>query len=504
MAKSVRDLSLDKLKQLQSYKKGYGSAANDEEKQRYSQQANDLRASAGIQAGDAGTFSADELAKIIASREKLMQPVQQPIQQPTSQIQKTVTQTQQPTVQTKPAGPSIDELYEKRRQAAIQELKNAAAQQRSSVEAAQSKIDPMARESKTAADVQGMQMAKRLQEMMVQRGYGTGDTRTEMAQQSAATQSNIGNIENQRLANQSEAERALADINTQLAGNVALAKNTVDADRLAALIQDQQRQQELDLSLQEQERQNYMQTIGQFNQDYQAEYNRVANDGDPTNDWQLPILQAQRQQKIAENNLDPVTGEPLPQSIDLTASQANDLWRAYGTATPEISKALGVPEGATYMGYAQGSTSGTSGGSGDENIPTQSYNEPSGTNNYNEQAEYTILASNFFNPKNANFVTDGQLDPQKIQNHIIRNQESIVSRVGEDGFSQLLNEVATLGQQQSASLTPEQKIASYLDGLAADGITDDEEILEELKADKIGLITELGIEEYNRIRSAFE
>lgn len=47
------------------------------------------------------------------------------------------------------------------------------------------------------------------------------------------------------------------------------------------------------------ERQNFINTIGRFGQDYAAEINRVSNDGDPSNDWQIPLLQQARQQKIA-------------------------------------------------------------------------------------------------------------------------------------------------------------------------------------------------------------
>lgn len=48
------------------------------------------------------------------------------------------------------------------------------------------------------------------------------------------------------------------------------------------------------------DRQMFLDTIGQYSNDYQAQYDKVANDGDPSNDWQLNYLSAARQDKIRE------------------------------------------------------------------------------------------------------------------------------------------------------------------------------------------------------------
>lgn len=44
----------------------------------------------------------------------------------------------------------------------------------------------------------------------------------------------------------------------------------------------------------------YADTVNRFYENYQAEINKVQNDGDPSNDWQISILQSARQQKIQE------------------------------------------------------------------------------------------------------------------------------------------------------------------------------------------------------------
>ena len=47
-------------------------------------------------------------------------------------------------------------------------------------------------------------------------------------------------------------------------------------------------------------RQEWLTTIGRYADDYQAQINAVQNDGDPSNDWQIPYLQAARQNKISD------------------------------------------------------------------------------------------------------------------------------------------------------------------------------------------------------------
>lgn len=51
----------------------------------------------------------------------------------------------------------------------------------------------------------------------------------------------------------------------------------------------------------EQAKKDYANTVGQFADDYQAQIDKVRNDGDPTNDWQIPILNNARQGKMATN-----------------------------------------------------------------------------------------------------------------------------------------------------------------------------------------------------------
>jgi len=61
------------------------------------------------------------------------------------------------------------------------------------------------------------------------------------------------------------------------------------------------RQEGLTLDTQERERNQFMETAGQFAGDYQGQINSVLGDNDPSNDWKADILGALLQQQIQEN-----------------------------------------------------------------------------------------------------------------------------------------------------------------------------------------------------------
>lgn len=49
-----------------------------------------------------------------------------------------------------------------------------------------------------------------------------------------------------------------------------------------------------------QEKADFLNSIGAYSNDYMAQINKITNDGNPSNDWQIPFLQAARQQKISD------------------------------------------------------------------------------------------------------------------------------------------------------------------------------------------------------------
>jgi hypothetical protein len=100
----------------------------------------------------------------------------------------------------------------------------------------------------------------------------------------------------------SDVVNATADTEAQSLQNYLSQMNT---DRAYNLQADNQRfnqamaKQEYGDTQLEQQKSEYANNINRFYNDYQSEINRVTNDNDTSNDWQLAYLEAARQQKLA-------------------------------------------------------------------------------------------------------------------------------------------------------------------------------------------------------------
>ena len=178
------------------------------------------------------------------------------------------------------------------------------------------------------------------------------------------------NLAQQNVIDNAQAE--IASLNRE--GNFQEA--AIKANQLAqltdSLIAQQQRQEDIarqdtlieeERGLQdtEQKKQDFVDTITRFAQDYTAEIDRNLNDGDTTNDWQIPLLETARQDKIATEGLDPNTGLPLP--VDNTAAIEDSAYRKISAGIPlnaQEAAQLGVREGYTKPRTSSGGTSGLS------------------------------------------------------------------------------------------------------------------------------------------------
>lgn len=98
---------------------------------------------------------------------------------------------------------------------------------------------------------------------------------------------------------ESDTNRQIADLRAQGKYKEADIVATLGAQKIEALLNESRYQEELALKQQEQAKQQWIDTIGAYSGDYQAQINKIANDGDPSNDWMIPYLQAARQQKLA-------------------------------------------------------------------------------------------------------------------------------------------------------------------------------------------------------------
>ncbi len=122
-----------------------------------------------------------------------------------------------------------------------------------------------------------------------------GDLDASEAQDNAA-------IDRQRSLLTSAYNTDIDTVNNQLTSGIAEAGASLDAAALQQKIDMLKAQAEKSAAQTTADKNAWLGTIGRFSNDYQAEINRVQNDGDPSNDWQIPYLQSARQDKINAQN----------------------------------------------------------------------------------------------------------------------------------------------------------------------------------------------------------
>jgi len=183
-------------------------------------------------------------------------------------------------------------------------------------------------------------------------------------------------------------------------------------------------QTNIDNAAAEKVRNDYINTLSRFSTQpggYRAESDRLANDGDPTNDWKIPFVEAARTGKVETQNLDPITGQPLSQGI--VSTEAREALNAYnaGFRTPEVMNIL------TNAGYQFPVTGGNGGASGgvDSEVPGYGYTA-SQYNSYKNQRN--TLFSQYAN------------NPQGLIDSIAGNRALHTNTLGEVLYDQLVSD----------------------------------------------------------------
>jgi hypothetical protein len=176
---------------------------------------------------------------------------------------------------------------------------------------------------------------------------------------------------------------------------VAAAKADADAIYNQNMLNYQQQKKAEQEAKDAADRQATIDTFGQYSNDYQAQINILENDGDPSNDWEIPYLRTLRNEKMAnmadaqaeadqqafENNLALAKldsgnsgsggGGPKDETKEVTITQARD-WLKDGVITDssyQVFKANGWTDEqieaanpdawAAYMGGGGGSGGST-------------------------------------------------------------------------------------------------------------------------------------------------
>ena len=192
------------------------------------------------------------------------------------------------------------------------------------------------------------QQLQALRESLANQGNRGGTGRQAMLGISTAAENQLGDINLQQQNVIDEANRAIADIEQQGQFQESQLTAELAAQKLRELLAQEQRAGEMaedtrrfnvDFELRQQAakdkaadalRKQFIDTIGQYANDYQARINELQNDGDPTNDWQIPYLKTARQGKIDD---------------------AMAKWQEQGYVSEDIAAALGKPVGTMTEAY---------------------------------------------------------------------------------------------------------------------------------------------------------
>jgi hypothetical protein len=238
------------------------------------------------------------------------------------------------------------------KEAQIQSRINALNSQRTSalsgLDTAQSNLAPMYYDKRNQAAAASDKGALNFAQFMASRGVQGNAGAMPEIYRNAALQGQIGALNQQELSENAAIEAQRRDINAAYESDVEAARADAEAQALQNTLNMQMQAQKdaleqarYDAQLKNQAdvtaynrlqdtKNAYADTVGRYSANYQEEINRVQNDNDPSNDWQLAILAAARQQKIDD---------------------ANKKYQQQGYVSEDIASALGLPVGTMTDAY---------------------------------------------------------------------------------------------------------------------------------------------------------
>lgn len=187
--------------------------------------------------------------------------------------------SQEPTQTQKTPQSDLYALQEKKR---LQALESARQKGLASLKAEKEQINPYYNQALSVVGGQSNLGARNLQEYLAQRGQTNAgvSAQAELNRQSDLN-TNFANIENERAGRFSDIARRETEV-----------QNAYDEGTVNAALQT-----EIDRS--QGNKEDFLNTIGAYSNDYQAQINQLTNDGDSSNDWQIPYINQARNEKIA-------------------------------------------------------------------------------------------------------------------------------------------------------------------------------------------------------------
>lgn len=335
----------------------------------------------------------------------------------------------------------LDKIAKVKTEAGVSALKKSAESALGALGQERGQVEPAFREARTGVKTQAELGKRSVSDFLASKGLGGGaQLQGTEAQSEIASNVQLGGalsgLQQQEAQTLSDIARRESDIKSGLASDIAAVEAGAEATALDRALQlqlaDRERalgradvleRREYEAGLAEQERgrlaeeqafQAQLDTLGQYAGNYQDEIDRrmALDPSDPL----IPYLQMARQHKIQSQNLDPVTGQPLQTGVDLTPSQAMQLWAITGRATPDVARALGVSEGDNYSTYAQRNR-GTGGGTSRPDIPSKG----------ETWSVWENVKGN---------------DPTLVDQYLKANAQTIINSVGKSGYDEMVLENA--------------------------------------------------------------
>lgn len=137
----------------------------------------------------------------------------------------------------------------------------------------------------------------------------------------------------------------------QYSGDYQAAINALDpnepdyAFKLGMLKSDQQAKI---VGIADQARKDFLDTINQYAGDFQSQINKIANDGNTSNDWELPYLKVAKMQKVSDQLVAQAESDAVKAKADaLALYQSNQLDLQWFNATTQRINAAGSATGTT-------------------------------------------------------------------------------------------------------------------------------------------------------------
>lgn len=265
------------------------------------------------------------------------------------------------TVETPSKQDIQEQILQRQRDLAIENFKQAFARTEGQLKAEEEALAPAFREKRTGVRTEDVMARTGAEKLAATQGLsGSGFRGQAELAQNVLTQGAIGALNEQELEAKADIQRRLSEARSLMEQGIATAETQADIALLEAQLKDLEDKENLALAEAERVRSEYISTLGRFGQDYTAEINRIIEEGDPNEQWKIQYLEAARQQKITDQNLDPLTGKPLGVTKD-DATLEERAWKKISARIPltsEEAQVLGVQEG--YL--APRTTTGTGGG----------------------------------------------------------------------------------------------------------------------------------------------